>query len=95
MPQLPQQTNSDMAGRDNIRLSVLTPQETIYDGLVEKVELPGGKGRFMVLKNHAPVISSLSAGNVVYVSEGNESRISISSGFVRVNDNQVIVCAEL
>lgn len=84
-----------MAGRDNIRLSVLTPQETLYDGLVEKVELPGGKGRFMVLKNHAPVISSLSAGNVVYVSEGNESRISISSGFVRVNDNQVIVCAEL
>ena len=95
MLQLQQQTNSDMAGRDNIRLSVLTPQETIYDGLVEKVELPGGKGRFMVLKNHAPVISSLSSGDVVYTSEGNEARIAISSGFVRVNDNQVTVCAEV
>ena len=95
MPQLPQQTISDMAGRDNIRLSVLTPQETLYEGLVEKVELPGEKGRFMVLKNHAPVISSLSAGNIAYTSEGNESRISIRSGFVRVNDNQVTVCAEV
>ena len=84
-----------MTGRDNIRLSVLTPQETLYEGLVEKVELPGEKGRFMVLKNHAPVISSLSAGNVVYTSDGNEARIAISSGFVRVNDTQVTVCAEV
>ena len=95
MLQLQRQTISDMTGRDNIRLSVLTPQETIYDGLVEKVELPGEKGRFMVLKNHAPVISSLSSGDVVYTSEGNEARIAISSGFVRVNDNQVTVCAEV
>ena len=84
-----------MTGRDNIRLAVLTPQETIYDGLVEKVELPGEKGRFRGLKNHAPVISSLSSGDVVYTSEGNEARIAISSGFVRVNDNQVTVCAEV
>ena len=95
MPQLLQQTISDMTGRDNIRLSVLTPQETLYEGLVEKVELPGEKGRFMVLKNHAPVISSLSVGNVVYTSDGNEAQIAISSGFVRVNDNQVTVCAEV
>ena len=95
MPQLLQQTISDMTGRENIRLSVLTPQETLYEGLVEKVELPGEKGRFMVLKNHAPVISSLSAGNVVYTAGDNESVIGIRSGFVRVNDNQVIVCAEV
>ena len=95
MLKLQQQTISDMTGRDNIRLSVLTPQETIYDGLVEKVELPGEKGRFMVLKNHAPVISSLSSGDVVYTSEGIEARIAISSGLVRVNDYQVTVCAEV
>ena len=84
-----------MSLTDNIRMMVLTPQETLFEGFVEKVELPGEKGRFMVLKGHAPLISSLWAGNVVYTSAGDESRIGISSGFVRVNDDQVIVCAEV
>lgn len=84
-----------MAYTDNIRLSVLTPESVLFEGMVSKVELPGKKGRFMVLKNHAPIISSLSEGYVVYASEGSESRINISSGFVRVSDNEVIVCAEV
>ena len=86
---------TDMKTRDNIRLLVLTPQSTLFEGNVEKVELPGDKGRFMVLYNHAPVISSLSAGYVVYTSDGIESRIEISMGFVRVSDNEVVVCAEV
>ena len=80
---------------DNIRLTVLTPQDTLFEGLVQKVELPGDKGRFMVLKGHAPIISSLSQGNVAYTSEGSESMIRITAGFVRVNENEVVVCAEV
>ena len=80
---------------DTIRLMVLTPQETLFEGLVQKVELPGDKGRFMVLKDHAPIISSLSHGNVVYTSEGSESVIRITAGFVRVNENEITVCAEV
>ena len=80
---------------DNIRLQVLTPKETIFEGDVSKVEVPGDKGRFMVLKDHAPVISSLSEGYVVYMSAGVESRLRIQSGFVRVNCNEVVVCAEV
>ena len=80
---------------DDIRLIVLTPQETLFEGMVEKVELPGDKGRFMVLKNHAPVISSLSGGSVVFMSEGLQSVVNIARGFVRVNDNEVVVCAEV
>ena len=74
---------------------VLTPQEILFEGLVEKVELPGDKGRFMVLRNHAPIISSLSAGEIVYVSAGVEDRVAIAAGFVRVSDNEVVVCAEI
>ena len=84
-----------MKSRDNIRLLVLTPQNTLFEGSVEKVELPGDKGRFMVLYNHAPVISSLSEGYVVYTSERSESRIQIQMGFVRISDNEVVVCAEV
>ena len=84
-----------MDTKDNIRLMILTPQETLFEGLVEKVELPGDKGRFMVLKDHAPIISSLSEGDVAYCSAGEESRIRIAAGFVRVNANEIVVCAEI
>ena len=84
-----------MSLTDNIRMMVLTPQETLFDGLVEKVDLPGTKGRFMVLKGHAPLISSLSEGNITFVSGGKEEKIRIQTGFVRINDNEVLVCAEI
>lgn len=84
-----------MNGTDNIKLMILTPQETLFEGFVEKVQLPGDKGRFMVLRNHAPIISSLSAGDIMYVSAGAEARLAIAAGFVRVSDNEVVVCAEV
>ena len=62
---------------------------------MEKVELPGEKGRFMVLKNHAPVISSLVEGKVVYTSEGTAEEVRVRVGFVRVDYNEVTVCAEV
>ena len=83
-----------MSIKDNMKLLVLTPQKTLFEGLVEKVELPGEKGRFMVLKSHAPLISSLVPGCIVFTAKGKEERIHINSGFVRINDDEVVACAE-
>ena len=46
--------------KDNIRLLVLTPQSTLFEGNVEMVELPGNKGRFMVLHLFGMVVVLLS-----------------------------------
>lgn len=79
---------------DNISLIVLTPENTLLEKKVSKVSLPGTKGRFMVLRNHAPLISSLEEGDIVYESEGVEYKVYITSGFADVHDNVVTVCAE-
>ncbi len=84
-----------MPEKDRISLTVLTPEKTLLEKQVSKVELPGTKGRFMVLYNHEPIISSLDEGQVVYESEGVQERVEIMSGFVEVHDNKVIVCAEV
>ena len=76
-------------------LTVLTPEKTLLETRVSKVSLPGSKGSFMVLRNHAPVISSLTEGELVYMSENKEERIHILAGFVEVNDNRITVCAEV
>lgn len=80
---------------DNIRLTILTPETVLFEGLVAKVDLPGDKGRFMVLNSHAPIISLLSAGAVVYTSSNGTAEVKIARGFARVADNEVTVCAEV
>ena len=76
-------------------LTVLTPEKTLMEVGVSKVSLPGSKGRFMVLKDHAPIISSLTEGELVYTSDNVESKVAIRAGFVEVNRNRITVCAEV
>jgi F-type H+-transporting ATPase subunit epsilon len=80
---------------DVIRLHIVSPEGTVVEQAVSAVTLPGTVGPFEVLKDHAPLISSLEKGDIVYVSEGGEQRFPIASGFVEVRDNQVDVCVEL
>lgn len=80
---------------DNIHLLIYSPERTILDKMVCKVSLPGTIGRFMVLKDHAPLISSLEEGRIVFVCDGVEENVDIESGFVEIAYNKVTVCAEL
>lgn len=84
-----------MAAEDTMILTVLSPEKMLLETQVSKVTLPGTKGRFMVLHNHAPIISSLEEGEVVYMSEGTEERIHVLAGFAEVNANKITVCAEV
>ncbi|MBR4755955.1 MAG: F0F1 ATP synthase subunit epsilon [Bacteroidales bacterium] len=79
-----------------IILDIISPERSLVHESVGSVELPGSFGRFEVLKDHAPLISSLDKGDVVYrMEDDKEGRVSISSGFVEVCGNHVMVCVEL
>ena len=84
-----------MSSTDYISLVILTPEATLMEKRVNKISLPGSKGRFMILKDHAPIISSLEEGDVIFESDGVTEKVNIMSGFVEVNNNVVTVCAEL
>ncbi len=75
-----------------IRLKIISPQREILSVDTELVELPGTLGRFEVLQNHAPLISSTVAGVVRYVQAGESHEIECQPGFVEVRDNCVTVC---
>ena len=81
-------------GKD-MQLTVLSPQKTVLQVQTGRVELPASKGRFVVLYNHAPVITSLEEGDLVYETGGREERLHVLSGFAEVNENTVTVCAEI
>lgn len=81
-------------GKD-MQLTVLSPQKTVLQVQTGRVELPASKGRFVVLYNHAPVITSLEEGDLVYETGGRVARLHVLSGFAEVNENTVTVCAEI
>ena len=86
--------------KKEIHLTVVSPEKTLFDGTVGWIELPGEKGRFQVLYNHAALISSLVEGDVVFgIGEpGKRSKddksIRITGGFVEISNNLVSVCIE-
>lgn len=78
-----------------MRLVVVAPSGIICHTQIEMVTLPGEIGAFTVLSGHAPLISHLTAGEIVYTEKENENRLAIKNGFVRVDRDMVEVCVEL
>lgn len=74
-------------------LTILTPYSTQTIS-TEAVFLPGAAGAFEVLRNHAPLISTLVAGEIRWREGGEDKSFAISGGTVMVKDNVVTVCAE-
>ena len=79
----------------SLKLRIVSPEKIVFVGDVDSVTVPGTTGEFQVLPNHAPLISSLDAGMVVYVSAEGRQEMTISGGFAEVQNNNVSLCVEL
>lgn len=77
-----------------MKLEILSPDELIFEGEVEAIQLPGKTGSFGVLNNHAPIIASLVRGQVKVIQNGNEQFFKIDGGVVEVANNKVIVLSD-
>lgn len=75
-------------------LDILTPDKKVFSGEVSSVQVPGTKGSFTVLDNHAPIISTLEMGNVKIRSKEGEQTFRINGGVIEVLKNKVTVLAE-
>ena len=49
-----------------LHLVIVSPERIVFDGTISSIQLPGEAGRFQVLHNHAPLISTLVEGDVKY-----------------------------
>lgn len=70
-----------------MQLSVLTPDKQVFEGQIVSVKVPGTLGEFQILKNHAPIVSSLKDGKVTLVTAAGEHKIyDEESGDIKVED---------
>ena len=79
-----------------LKLKIVSPERIEFEGEVVSVLVPGTMGQFEILVNHAPIISSLDKGKVVYALSGDDKKsLDISGGFVQVQKNVVSLCVEI
>jgi F-type H+-transporting ATPase subunit epsilon len=79
-----------------LKLKIVSPERIEFDGEVESVLVPGSQGQFEILKDHAPIISTLDKGVVEYgLPKGQKVQLEIPGGFVEVQQNVVSLCVEV
>jgi F-type H+-transporting ATPase subunit epsilon len=78
-----------------MNLVIITPEKKLYDGKVSLVQVPGKSGSFEVLRNHAPIISTLNSGKVKIVTTyGVDEFFDIGGGVIEVKNNKITILAE-
>jgi F-type H+-transporting ATPase subunit epsilon len=77
------------------RLSVVTPEKTVFETDVRSIVAPGSEGYLGILSNHAPLITALKPGILSVNDErGHESFYSVSGGFLEVSGNIATILAD-
>ena len=76
-------------------LEIITPEKQVFTGEVSSVRFPGTSGEFEVHNNHAPIISTLTSGEIrVITSDDNTENFDINGGVIEMQNNKIIVLAD-
>ena len=76
-------------------VEIITPDTKLFEGEVNSIKLPGTNGGFEILNNHAPIISTLTAGKISIASDnGQKESFEIQGGVIEMQNNKIIVLAD-
>lgn len=85
--------NQQQEGRQ-LFCRVITPQEVIYDGEVDMVVVRIADGDIGVLRDHAPVVSTVEPREVRITQDDEKYVYATSDGFFKVSENLVQILVE-
>jgi F-type H+-transporting ATPase subunit epsilon len=77
-----------------LKVSVISPERTLFDGSVESVVAPAFDGEVGILPGHAPMMTLLGKGTLRLGPDGAAGRFTVEGGFLQVVDDAVRVVTE-
>ena len=76
-------------------LDVVSAEQKMFSGLVEKIQVTGSEGELGIYPGHAPLLTAIKPGMVRIVKEHNEEEyIYLSGGVLEVQPTVVTVLAD-
>ncbi len=74
---------------------LVSPEKLLFSGDVESVVVPGSDGQFTVMKDHAPVMTTMRPGVVDVNESGSKAlRLFVRGGFADVSASGLTILAE-
>ena len=77
-----------------INLEIITPEKVIYKDTIDSITVPGTQGGFQVLKDHAPLMSTLEIGIITVKKNGSTNYYTTGGGTIEVLNNKVLILAD-
>jgi F-type H+-transporting ATPase subunit epsilon len=77
-----------------LKVSVISPERTLFEGSVDAVTAPAFDGEVGILQHHAPMMTLLGKGELRLGTGGSAGRFRVEGGFLQVLDDHVRVVTE-
>jgi F-type H+-transporting ATPase subunit epsilon len=79
---------------DTLELEIVTPDKMLVRERVEQVQIPGKTGELGILPGHAPLITTLTIGEISYRQGTNTHYLAVAWGFAEVLPTKVTILAD-
>ena len=77
------------------KLSIVTPEKTVYDAEIRSLTAPGSGGYLGILSHHAPIITALKPGKIEFRDAHDKLHImAVTVGFLEVSNNKATILAD-
>ncbi len=70
------------------KFKIITPERLVLEDMVDQVSIPTKEGEITILNGHIPLIASLSKGEILAKSFGEDIPFLVVGGFVEVKNNE-------
>jgi F-type H+-transporting ATPase subunit epsilon len=78
-----------------LHFDFVSPEQVLFSGEVDQVDLPGSEGDMGILANHAPIVTTLRPGIVTIYREGGNLPVVVIGGFAEMSPAGLTVLADL
>lgn len=78
-----------------LRLEIITPDSTVFEGEAESVTLPTSDGEITVLPHHVPIITTITPGSMIVHTANEELIFAVSRGVIEVDGKGVRVLSDI
>src|SRR6266508_4459285 len=79
----------------NLKLEIVTPEAKIFSDDVDMVTLPGVEGEMGIYPQHVPLMTQLSAGEIVVRKGSQDFFLAVGEGFVEITGDHVSVMTDM
>jgi len=80
---------------NTLKLEIVTPNARTFSDDVEMVTLPAIEGEMGIYPNHVPLMTQVTAGEIIVRKDGQDMFLAVGEGFVEITGEHVAILTDM